>query len=122
MLWTAPLSNILMARGDPISMPHFGWLLWLLVAHMRQTTSASVGPVLGAYRTFVRPPATSQFDAVDGAPSAASKCHKVVALRQATLRGAVPGRGYHDRSGYCEVGIPGAGGRWRGCRGDPQAH
>ena len=31
-------------------------------AHMRQTNSASVGPVLGAYRTFVRAPATSQFD------------------------------------------------------------
>jgi hypothetical protein len=32
------------------------------MAHMRQTNSASVGPVLGAYRTFGRPPATSQFD------------------------------------------------------------
>src|SRR5712664_4259813 len=32
------------------------------LAHMRQTTSASVGPVLGPYRTFGRPPATSQFD------------------------------------------------------------
>src|SRR5438445_1770640 len=32
------------------------------LAHMRQTTSASTGPVLGAYRTFGRPPATSQFD------------------------------------------------------------
>jgi hypothetical protein len=31
-------------------------------ANMRQTTSASTSPVLGAYRTFVRPPATSQFD------------------------------------------------------------
>jgi hypothetical protein len=29
---------------------------------MRQITSASAGPVLGAYRTFGRPPATSQFD------------------------------------------------------------
>jgi hypothetical protein len=32
------------------------------MAHMRQTNSASVGPVLGPYRTFGRPPATSQFD------------------------------------------------------------
>jgi len=32
------------------------------VAHMRETNSASVGRVLGAYRTFGRPPATSQFD------------------------------------------------------------
>jgi hypothetical protein len=32
------------------------------MAHMRQTNSANVGPVLGPYRTFVRPPATSQFD------------------------------------------------------------
>ena len=36
---------------------------------------------------------SSQFDAVDGAHSAASKCHGVVALEQATLRGAVHGRG-----------------------------
>ena len=40
---------------------------------------------------------TAEFDAVDGAHSSASTCHKVVALRQATLRGAVHGRGYHDR-------------------------
>jgi hypothetical protein len=32
------------------------------------------------------------FDAVDGAHSAASKCHRVVALKQTTLRGAVHGR------------------------------
>jgi hypothetical protein len=32
-------------------------------------------------------------DAVDGAHSAASKCHRVVALEQTTLRGAVHGRG-----------------------------
>jgi hypothetical protein len=32
-------------------------------------------------------------DAVDGAHSAASKCHGVVALKQTTLRGAVHGRG-----------------------------
>src|SRR6266404_411915 len=62
MLWTAPLSNILMARGDPISMPHFGWLLWLLVAHMRRTSSARAGPVVGPNRTFFQWPATSQFD------------------------------------------------------------
>ena len=35
---------------------------------------------------------TSEFDAVDGAHSAASKCHRVVALKQTTLRGAVHGR------------------------------
>src|SRR3954451_9409969 len=33
-----------------------------------------------------------KFDAVDGAHSAASKCHRVVALKQTTLRGAVHGR------------------------------
>jgi hypothetical protein len=32
-------------------------------------------------------------DAVDGAHSAASKCHRVVAFEQTTLRGAVHGRG-----------------------------
>jgi len=31
------------------------------------------------------------FDAVDGAHSAASRCHRVVALEQTTLRGAVHG-------------------------------
>ena len=34
----------------------------------------------------------SEFDAVDGAHSSASKCHRVVALEQTTLRGAVHGR------------------------------
>jgi hypothetical protein len=33
-----------------------------VLAHMRQTNSANVGPVLGRFRTFVRRPATSQFD------------------------------------------------------------
>src|SRR6516162_8434890 len=33
------------------------------------------------------------FDAVDGAHSAASRCHKVVASNRTTLRGAVHGRG-----------------------------
>jgi hypothetical protein len=32
------------------------------MAQMRQTNSASVGPVLLPYQTFVRPPAMSQFD------------------------------------------------------------
>jgi hypothetical protein len=36
---------------------------------------------------------SSHFDAVDGAHSAASKCHRVVALEQTTLRGAVHGQG-----------------------------
>jgi hypothetical protein len=36
---------------------------------------------------------TDANDAVDGAHSAASKCHRVVALKQTTLRGAVHGRG-----------------------------
>ena len=44
-------------------------------------------------------------DAVDGAHSAASKCHRVVASKRTTLRGAVHGRGYHDRSRYREVGF-----------------
>jgi hypothetical protein len=35
----------------------------------------------------------SGFDAVDGAHSAASKCHRVVALEQTTLRGAVHEQG-----------------------------
>ena len=48
------------------------------------------------------------FDAVDGAHSEASECHRVVALKCTTLRGAVHGRGYHNRSRYCEVGIPGS--------------
>jgi len=47
-------------------------------------------------------------DAVDGAHSAASRCHRVVALKQTTLRGAVHGRSYHDWSRYCEVGISGS--------------
>jgi hypothetical protein len=34
----------------------------LLLAQMRRTNSASAGPVLGPYRTFVCPPATSQID------------------------------------------------------------
>ena len=33
-------------------------------------------------------------DAVDAAHSAASECHKVVALERTTLKGAVQGRGY----------------------------
>ena len=37
--------------------------------------------------------ANDAIDAVDGAHSAASKCHRVVALKQTTLRGAVHGRG-----------------------------
>ena len=32
-------------------------------------------------------------DAVDGAHSAASECHRVVALKRTTMRGAVHGRG-----------------------------
>jgi hypothetical protein len=32
-------------------------------------------------------------DAVDGAHSAASRCHRVVASKRTTLRGAVHGRG-----------------------------
>jgi hypothetical protein len=39
---------------------------------------------------------SSHFDAVDGAYSAASKCHRVVALKRTTVRGAVHGRSYHD--------------------------
>jgi len=39
------------------------------------------------------PPNTDAIDAVDGAHSAASKCRRVVALKQITLRGAVHGRG-----------------------------
>ncbi len=35
----------------------------------------------------------SGFDAVDGARSAASKCHRVAALEQTTLRGAVHEQG-----------------------------
>jgi hypothetical protein len=35
-------------------------------------------------------------DVVDGAHSAASKCHRMVASKQTTLRGAVHGRRYHD--------------------------
>jgi hypothetical protein len=34
---------------------------------------------------------TGAFDAVDGAHSSASRCHRVVALEQTTLRGAVHG-------------------------------
>jgi hypothetical protein len=47
----------------------------------------------GQSRKPRRRAATSEFDAVDGAHSAASKCHRVVALEQTTLRGAVHGRG-----------------------------
>src|SRR5262245_40392736 len=52
----------------------------------------------GPLRTVTACCGTAGFDAVDGAHSPASKCHKVVAVRRATLRGAVHGRGYHDRS------------------------
>src|SRR5262245_55706277 len=55
-------------------------------------------------------PGTSANDAVDGAHSAAPECHRVVALKRTTLRGAVHGRGYHDWSGYSEVGVPGSRG------------
>src|ERR1700761_5578813 len=61
------------------------------------------------------------FDAVDGAHSAASECHRVVALKRATLRGAVHGRSYHDWSRYSEVGVPGARSRWRRRGSNPQA-
>src|SRR5262245_11353506 len=61
-------------------------------------------------RTSVRTARRSGNDAVDGAHSAASECHRVVALERTTLRGAVHGRGYHDWSRYCEVGIPGTRG------------
>src|SRR5262249_18332447 len=37
--------------------------------------------------------ALSANDAVDGAHSAASRCHRVVASKRTTLRGAVHGRG-----------------------------
>jgi hypothetical protein len=42
-----------------------------------------------ASRTF----GCDAIDAVDGAHSAASKCHRVVASKRTTLRGAVHGRG-----------------------------
>src|SRR6266404_3159681 len=52
------------------------------LAHMRQTTSASTGPVLGAYRTFGRPPATSQFD-----PERTRAFRSSVSLRVGVLAG-----------------------------------
>jgi len=57
-------------------------------------------PLLGVDWTCAARPAMSAFDAVDGAHSAASECHRVVALKRTTLRGAVHGRGYHDWSRY----------------------
>jgi hypothetical protein len=51
--------------------------------------------------------ARSAFGVVCGAHSAASKCHRVAALKRTTMRGSVHGRSYHDWSRYCEVGVPG---------------
>jgi hypothetical protein len=45
----------------------------------------------GEKRTWLGEPYLVEIDAVDGAHSAASKCHRVVALEQTTLRGAVHG-------------------------------
>jgi hypothetical protein len=50
-------------------------------------------PLSGVKRTKSKQGALSAFDAVDGAHSAASKCHRVVASKRTTLRGAVHGRG-----------------------------
>jgi len=50
-------------------------------------------PFRVAQRTLLELGEMSAYDAVDGAHSAASKCHRVVALEQTTLRGAVHGRG-----------------------------
>jgi hypothetical protein len=49
--------------------------------------------LFGAKRTSVFAAHMSAFDAVDGARSAASKCHRVVVQSKPTLRGAVHGRG-----------------------------
>src|SRR5215467_4748730 len=65
-------------------------------------------PLLGEEQTSVAVFTMSGNDAVDGAHSEASECHRVVALKHTTMRGAVHGRGYHNRSRYCEVGIPGS--------------
>ena len=49
------------------------------------------GPVLTEQRTPISRGLMAAFDAVDGAHSAASRCHRVVSLEQTTLRGAVHG-------------------------------
>ena len=49
-------------------------------------------PLSGRKQTSESNSGMSPFDAVDGAHSAASKCHRVVALKRTTLRGAIHGR------------------------------
>jgi hypothetical protein len=59
------------------SSPH--WRGWLSTSEITQKADLR--------RTFEN----DAIDAVDGAHSAASKCHRMVALEQTTLRGAVHG-------------------------------
>src|SRR5215467_209936 len=88
-----------------------------LLAHCAVLQRAPKRQLSGVDRTNSEGAATDENDAVDGSPlsgvlqrnhSEASECRRVVALKHTTKRGAVHGRGYHDRSRYCEVGIPGS--------------
>jgi hypothetical protein len=54
---------------------------------------SAIPPLSGDKQTSGEQAKNDANDAVDGAHSAASKCHRVVALEQTTLRGAVHGRG-----------------------------
>ena len=62
-----------------------------VLAQMRSADCAEQCPVLRVKPKHMLVLSSSQFDAVDGAHSAASKCHRVVAIEQTTLRGAVHG-------------------------------
>src|SRR3982074_1409019 len=68
------------------------------MARLRHAGRAGQCQLSGVHRTWPKRPAMSLFDAVDGAHSAASECHRVVASKQTTLRGAVHGRSYHNWS------------------------
>jgi hypothetical protein len=48
--------------------------------------------LLGVKRTWAVAAHMSAFDAVDGAPSAASKCYRVVALKRSRLKEVRPGK------------------------------
>jgi len=63
----------------------------LLVPRNRHAGVVAAYPVLRDEQTCRERCYRTDFDAVDGARSAASRCHRVVALEQTTLRGAVHG-------------------------------
>jgi hypothetical protein len=61
------------------------------MAHLRHCLDVRSLVAIGGKADVPRTPLSVAIDAVDGAHSAASKCPRVVALKQTTLRGAVHG-------------------------------